>query len=44
MEMVELRLPNLIILHILPKYRGFTPLVNMLIGEKELGVTAIFCK
>lgn len=37
--------PNLIILHdsILPKYRGFAPLVNMLInGENELGVTAIF--
>lgn len=36
---------NLIVLHdsILPKYRGFSPLVNMLInGEKELGVTALF--
>lgn len=40
-----IELPNLIILHdsVLPKYRGFAPLVNMLInGEKELGVTAIF--
>ncbi len=38
-------LPNLIILHdsILPKYRGFAPLVNMLInGEELIGVTAIF--
>ncbi|GIN90669.1 hypothetical protein J22TS1_17200 [Siminovitchia terrae] len=36
---------NLIVLHdsILPKYRGFSPLVNMLInGEKEIGVTALF--
>ncbi|MBC2726062.1 MAG: methionyl-tRNA formyltransferase [Desulfosporosinus sp.] len=36
---------NLIVLHdsILPKYRGFTPLVNMLInGEEDLGVTALF--
>lgn len=36
---------NLIVMHdsILPKYRGFSPLVNMLInGEKELGVTALF--
>jgi methionyl-tRNA formyltransferase len=36
---------NLIVLHdsILPKYRGFAPLVNMLInGENELGVTALF--
>ncbi|SUY61132.1 methionyl-tRNA formyltransferase Fmt [Clostridium sporogenes] len=36
---------NLIVLHdsILPKYRGFSPLVNALInGEKELGVTALF--
>ncbi len=35
---------NLIVLHdsILPKYRGFSPLVCMLIcGEKELGVTAL---
>lgn len=35
---------NIIILHdsILPKYRGFSPLVNMLInGEKNLGVTAL---
>lgn len=40
-----IEMPNLIILHdsILPKYRGFAPLVNMLInGEKEFGVTAIF--
>lgn len=38
-------LPNLIILHdsLLPKYRGFSPLVNMLInGEKKFGVTAIY--
>jgi len=36
---------NLIIFHdsILPRYRGFSPLVNMLInGEKEIGVTALF--
>jgi len=36
---------RLIVLHdsILPKYRGFAPLVNMLInGEEELGVTALF--
>ncbi|MGG1397345.1 formyltransferase family protein [Bacillus salipaludis] len=36
---------KLIILHdsILPKYRGFSPLVNMLInGEDEIGVTALF--
>ncbi len=35
---------NLIVFHdsILPKYRGFSPLVNMLIsGEKTLGVTAL---
>lgn len=40
-----IEVPNLIILHdsILPRYRGFAPLVNMLInGEKEFGVTAIF--
>lgn len=37
-------LPNLIIIHdsILPMYRGFAPLVNMLInGEKEIGATAL---
>lgn len=36
---------KLIVLHdsILPKYRGFSPLVNMLInGEEEIGVTALF--
>ena len=36
---------KLIVLHdsLLPKYRGYAPLVNMLInGEKEIGVTAIF--
>lgn len=36
---------NLIVLHdsLLPKYRGFSPLVNMLInGERKLGVTALF--
>jgi methionyl-tRNA formyltransferase len=36
---------NLIVLHdsILPKYRGFAPLVNSLKnGEKEIGVTALF--
>ncbi len=40
-----LDLPNLIIIHdsILPKYRGFAPLVNMLInGEDEIGATALF--
>ncbi|MCA1010721.1 formyltransferase family protein [Halobacillus halophilus] len=36
---------KLIVIHdsLLPKYRGFSPLVNMLInGEKELGVTALY--
>lgn len=36
---------KLIVLHdsLLPKYRGFAPLVNMLINnEKKIGVTAIF--
>lgn len=36
---------NLIVFHdsILPQYRGFSPLVNMLInGEREIGVTALF--
>lgn len=36
---------NLIVLHdsLLPKYRGFAPLVNMLInGENMIGVTALF--
>ncbi|MEM0519061.1 methionyl-tRNA formyltransferase [Aequorivita flava] len=36
---------NLIVLHdsLLPKYRGFSPLPNMLInGEEEIGATAIF--
>ena len=36
---------NLIVLHdsLLPKYRGFAPLVSQLIeGEKDLGVSAIF--
>jgi methionyl-tRNA formyltransferase len=36
---------RIIVLHdsLLPKYRGFAPLVNMLInGEKEIGVTALF--
>lgn len=40
-----LNLPNLIVLHdsILPKYRGFAPLVNMLInGEEYIGATAIY--
>lgn len=35
---------NLIVLHdsLLPKYRGFAPLVNMLInGEEKIGVTAL---
>ncbi|MBA6296949.1 formyltransferase family protein [Colwellia sp. MB02u-9] len=35
---------NLIVLHdsLLPKYRGFSPLVNMLLNEeKEIGVTAL---
>lgn len=38
---------NLIVLHdsILPKYRGFSPLVNMLLnGEREIGVTALFAE
>ena len=36
---------RLVVFHdsLLPRYRGFAPLVNMLInGEKEIGVTAIF--
>ena len=36
---------KIIVLHdsILPKYRGFCPLINSLInGEKEIGVTALF--
>ncbi|MEM7101932.1 MAG: formyltransferase family protein [Bacteroidota bacterium] len=36
---------KLIVLHdsLLPKYRGFAPLVNQLInGEKEIGVTALY--
>lgn len=36
---------TLIVFHdsLLPKYRGFSPLVNMLIsGEKKIGVTALF--
>lgn len=36
---------RLIVFHdsLLPKYRGFAPLVNMLInGEKEIGVTALY--
>lgn len=40
-------LPNLIVLHdsILPRYRGFAPLINMLInGEDFIGVTAILAK
>ena len=39
------RTENLIVLHdsLLPKYRGFAPLVNSLInGEQEIGVTAIW--
>jgi methionyl-tRNA formyltransferase len=38
---------NLIILHdsLLPRYRGFAPLVSYLInGEKEIGVTALFAQ
>jgi methionyl-tRNA formyltransferase len=38
---------NLIVLHdsILPKYRGFNPLVTALInGDNEIGVTAIFAR
>lgn len=36
---------NVIVFHdsLLPKYRGFSPLVNMLInGESQIGVTALF--
>jgi methionyl-tRNA formyltransferase len=43
--LIELELTKLIVLHdsLLPKYRGFAPLVNALInGEAEVGVTAIF--
>jgi len=42
---INLNNTKLIVLHdsILPKYRGFAPLVNMLINnESEIGVTAIF--
>lgn len=38
---------KLIVFHdsLLPKYRGFSPLVNMLINcEKEIGVTALFAE
>ncbi|MFW5795354.1 MAG: methionyl-tRNA formyltransferase, partial [Bacillota bacterium] len=38
---------KLIVFHdsLLPKYRGFAPLVNMLInGEKEIGVTSLFAE
>ncbi|MFC0263487.1 methionyl-tRNA formyltransferase [Fontibacter flavus] len=40
-----LKVHNLIVFHdsLLPKYRGFAPLVNMLInGENTLGATALF--
>jgi methionyl-tRNA formyltransferase len=40
-----LKVSNLIVIHdsLLPKYRGFSPLVNMLInGEDTLGVTVLF--
>lgn len=43
--LIPSKLNTLIIFHdsLLPKYRGFAPLVNMLInGEPQLGVTAIF--
>ena len=39
------RVQNLVILHdsLLPKYRGFNPLVSALInGEKKIGVTSLF--
>jgi methionyl-tRNA formyltransferase len=38
---------NLIVIHdsLLPKYRGFAPLVSQLVnGEREIGVTAIWAK
>lgn len=41
----EARVKRLIVLHdsILPKYRGFNPLVSALInGEREIGVTALY--
>ncbi len=43
--MIKHPMNRLIVFHdsILPKYRGFAPLVNMLInGEPEIGVSAIF--
>lgn len=43
--LIESKEMKLIVLHdsILPKYRGFAPLVNSLInGEKKIGVTALF--
>lgn len=45
--LINLRDQKLIIIHdsLLPKYRGFAPLVNMLInGEKIIGVSAIFAE
>jgi len=43
--MIALEQTSLIVLHdsLLPKYRGFAPLVNQLInGEDKIGVTALF--
>jgi methionyl-tRNA formyltransferase len=43
--LIQLESTKLIVLHdsLLPRYRGFAPLVNALInGESEVGVTAIF--
>ena len=43
--MIDHLTDKLIVFHdsLLPKYRGFAPLINMLInGEKEIGVSAIF--
>ena len=43
--LIDHPMQKLIIMHgsTLPKYRGFSPLVNMLINkEREIGVTAIF--
>ncbi len=43
--MINHKITKLIVFHdsLLPKYRGFAPLINMLInGENEIGVSAVF--
>ncbi len=44
-RIIHSEFPNLIVIHdsLLPKYRGFNPLVSTLInGEREIGATAIY--